>query len=83
MTYETTGTCATHIDFDLQDGKVHNVAFTKGCNGNLKAISMLLEGRPATEIIALFKGNLCKNKGTSCADQLARALEKALDEKTP
>ena len=56
----------SQISFELQDGKVHNVAFVGGCNGNLKGISKLVEGRDAKEIIALLKGNLCGNKPTSC-----------------
>ncbi len=77
-TYQTKGTCSRQISFELQDGKVHNVAFVGGCNGNLKGISKLVEGRDAKEIIALLKGNLCGNKPTSCPDQLALALEAAL-----
>jgi uncharacterized protein (TIGR03905 family) len=78
MNYKTSGTCSTSIGFDLRDGIIRNAAFTGGCDGNLKAISKLIEGRRADEIISLFKGHLCKGKPTSCADQLARALEKAL-----
>ena len=77
-TYQTKVTCSRQISFELQDGKVHNVAFVGGCNGNLKGISKLVEGRDAKEIIALLKGNLCGNKPTSCPDQLALALEAAL-----
>ena len=77
-TYQTKGTCSRQISFELQDGKVHNVAFVGACNGNLKGISKLVEGRDAKEIIALLKGNLCGNKPTSCPDQLALALEAAL-----
>ena len=77
-TYQTKGTCSRQISFELQGGKVHNVAFVGGCNGNLKGISKLVEGRDAKEIIALLKGNLCGNKPTSCPDQLALALEAAL-----
>lgn len=81
-TYQTKGTCSRQISFELQDGKVHNVAFVGGCNGNLKGISKLVEGRDAKEIIALLKGNLCGNKPTSCPDQLALALEAALAQET-
>ena len=78
--YKTRGTCATKIDFELEDGIVHNVVFTNGCNGNLKAIGKLVEGMKAKEVIALLKGNTCRTNTTSCADQLSIALEKALDE---
>ena len=81
-TYQTKGTCSRQISFELKDGKVHNVAFVGGCNGNLKGISKLVEGRDAKEIIALLKGNLCGNKPTSCPDQLALALEAALEQET-
>ncbi|MBR6916683.1 MAG: TIGR03905 family TSCPD domain-containing protein, partial [Clostridia bacterium] len=57
-----------------------NVSFTRGCNGNLKAISKLVEGMRAEDVIRILKGNTCGTKGTSCADQLATALEKALAE---
>ena len=85
MTYEykTRGTCSTKINFDLEDGIVKNVAFTNGCNGNLKAISKLVEGMEATRVIELLDGNTCGMKSTSCADQLSKALALALDaEKT-
>ena len=82
MTYEynTSGTCSTKIQFDLEDGIVKNVVFTKGCNGNLKAISKLVEGMRAEKVIEILKGNTCGYKNTSCADQLAQALSKALAE---
>lgn len=74
MTYNTTGTCAKEIDFDLTDGIVSNVSFKGGCPGNLQAISVLLEGMPATEVIEKLKGITCGNKPTSCTDQLSNAL---------
>lgn len=77
-TYQTKGTCSRQITFDLKDGKVYNVSFLGGCNGNLKGIGKLVEGKDAKEIAALLKGNTCGNKSTSCPDQLAIALEEAL-----
>ena len=77
-TYKTKGTCSSQIRFDVEDGIVKNVVFTGGCNGNLKAIAKLVEGREATEVIAILKGNTCGFKSTSCADQLACALSEAL-----
>jgi uncharacterized protein (TIGR03905 family) len=62
----------------LTDGVVRDVKYTGGCDGNLKAIAKLIDGRPASEIVALFKGHQCKKRGTSCADQLSRALEEAM-----
>ena len=80
MTYsfKTRGVCAISIKFDLNDGIVSNVSFLGGCDGNLKAISKLVEGMEATKVIQILKGNLCRSKGTSCADQLAIAIENAL-----
>lgn len=70
--------CCQNISFDLEDGKIHNLSFFGGCNGNLKAIGKLLEGREAKEAIEILKGNTCGRRATSCADQLTKALEKAL-----
>ncbi len=78
FTYKTKGTCSSQIRFDIEDGIVRNVVFTGGCNGNLKAIAKLVEGREASEVIATLKGNTCGFKSTSCADQLACALSEAL-----
>lgn len=79
-TYKTRGTCSRQIDFELDNGIVKNVSFFGGCNGNLKGIGALVEGRPAEEVITLLKGMKCGFKNTSCPDQLALALEKALDD---
>lgn len=73
--YKTTGTCAKMIHFDRTDDmRIHNISFDGGCNGNLKAISRLCDGMTADEIAIKLAGNLCGNKGTSCADQLAKAV---------
>ena len=77
-TYRTQGVCAQAINFDLEDGKVKNVEFYGGCNGNLKAIAKLVEGQDAQYVIDTLKGNTCGFKPTSCGDQLAVALEQAL-----
>lgn len=77
--FKTRGVCASYIEFNLDNGKVFGVSFYGGCNGNLRAISKLVEGKDAEEIISILKGNLCGFKGTSCADQLAIALKSALD----
>lgn len=78
--YKTRGTCAREISFELEDGIVKNVSFFGGCNGNLKGIAALIEGRKAEEIIPLIKGTKCGFKPTSCPDQLANALQEALNE---
>lgn len=80
--YKTRGTCSRQIDFEIDNGIVKNVSFFGGCNGNLKGIGALVEGRPAEEVIALLKGMRCGFKNTSCPDQLAQALEKALDDES-
>ena len=80
FSYNTQGVCSTNISFDLEDGKLHNLHFSGGCVGNLKAISKLVEGRLAQEIADILRGNDCRGKGTSCADQLAKAIDKALVE---
>ena len=78
--FKTRGVCASYINFELNDGTVSNVSFNGGCNGNLKAISRLVEGMDAEKLIQTLKGNKCGFKGTSCADQLAIAIENALNE---
>ena len=77
--YRTSGTCSKKINFALDDdGKVHEVRFLGGCNGNLKGIGSLIEGMPAQDIIERLEGTRCGNRVTSCPDQLARALKEAL-----
>lgn len=78
--YRTRGVCASEITFELEEGIIKNVNFRGGCNGNLKAISKLVEGKKAEEIADLLEGNTCGFKNTSCADQLSIALRKALAE---
>ncbi len=75
--YKTKNVCSSEINFDLVEGKLHNVVFTGGCNGNLKAIGKLVEGMDADQVIALLKGNTCGPNFTSCADQLTKAVEAA------
>ena len=73
-TYKTKGVCSTQIDFDIEDNKVKNVEYTRGCNGNLKALSSLVEGQEIDTVISKLKGITCNFKQTSCGDQLAQAL---------
>ena len=77
-TYKTRGTCSTFIDFDLEEGKLHNVRFTNGCNGNLMGIGLLVEGKDAKEVADLLAGNTCGYKNTPCPDQLSKAIKAAL-----
>ena len=79
-TYYTQGTCSSQIDFDIdEDGIVQDVQFYGGCHGNLQGISILVRGMKADEVINKFKGVRCGYKNTSCPDQLANALEQALN----
>ena len=72
------GVCPKKIEFEIDDGKLHNVKFHGGCPGNLVAIPKLIEGQDASHIAEVLRGNPCGVKGTSCADQLAIAIEGAL-----
>ena len=76
--YKTRGTCARSITFHIDDGKLHDVAFEGGCNGNLKAIGKLVEGADARQIADLLAGNTCGPRPTSCADQLSKAIDVVL-----
>lgn len=76
--YKTKGTCSQRILFDIEEGKVKNVQFLGGCNGNLKGIGALVEGMDAQEVISRVEGIKCGMKATSCPDQLAQALKEAL-----
>lgn len=73
-TYKTHGTCSREIQFEINDGIVTQVSFVSGCNGNLQGIGQLVEGMRVEEVISKLKGINCNGRGTSCPDQLARAL---------
>ena len=75
--YKTRGTCSREISFEVENGKVKNVQFFGGCNGNLKGIGALVEGMNVDEVIARVEGIRCGSKVTSCPDQLAQALKAA------
>ncbi|MBR5130427.1 MAG: TIGR03905 family TSCPD domain-containing protein [Alphaproteobacteria bacterium] len=81
FSYKTQGVCTKLINFDITDGKIYNVQFMGGCMGNLCAISKLIEGKDAKTVADILRGNDCGGKGTSCADQLARAIDLALEAK--
>ena len=78
--YKTQFTCAQDITFDLDGDKVTNIRFNGGCNGNLKAISKLVDGWRVYKIESMLAGNTCGRRPTSCADQLAKAVRKAYEE---
>ena len=75
------GVCSTQIDLDVTDGKIHNLSYTGGCNGNLKALGAMCEGASAEEVIRRLSGITCGYKATSCSDQLARLLKDARKKK--
>ena len=76
--YQTSGTCSREIVFEIIDGKVRNLYFIGGCNGNLQGIGKLVEGMPVEEVISRVEGISCGGRPTSCPDQLARALKEAM-----
>ena len=78
--YKTKGTCSQRIFFEIEEGKLKNVQFLGGCNGNLKGICALVEGMDVQEVIRRVEGIHCGMKLTSCPDQLATALKEALNQ---
>ena len=77
FSYTPRGVCSAKIDFEIEDGIVKNVQFTRGCSGNTQGIARLAEGMKADEVVSRLKGLNCNGRGTSCPDQLARAIEEA------
>lgn len=77
--YKTQGVCSREISFDYENGRIFNLAFVGGCNGNLKAIARLCEGKTLVEIEEILRGNTCGPRNTSCADQLAKAIKEVLE----
>ena len=79
-TYTPRGVCSRRMTVELSDdGVIENVRIDGGCNGNLQGISRLVQGMKAEEAIARMEGISCGGKGTSCPDQLAQALRKAME----
>lgn len=78
--FPTRGVCARSVSFDLKDGHVYNVQFEGGCNGNTKGVGALIDGMDAREAIRRLSGIRCGFKATSCPDQLAQALQQAINE---
>ena len=75
--YRTKGVCAQAIEYEVQDGVVHNVKFIGGCSGNTQGIASLVEGMKVDDVISRLEGISCGGKPTSCPDQLAKALTAA------
>lgn len=78
-TYKPKMVCSKEISFDIEGNVITNVKFVGGCNGNLKAVSKLVDGMTVEEIEAKLKGNTCGMRPTSCADQLCLAIREAYD----
>lgn len=79
-TYTTSGTCSRAINYEVADGIVTKCEFVGGCHGNTQGVAKLVTGRRIEEVISLLRGIQCRN-GTSCPDQLARALEQELEKR--
>lgn len=77
--YKTKGVCARQINFEIEDGIVKDIQFIGGCNGNTQGVSALAKGRTVKEVIELLEGINCGGRGTSCPDQLAKALREATE----
>ena len=77
MVYKTKGVCSRSIDIELDGDTIKSVKFNGGCNGNTKGIASLVQGMKIDDVIARLKGTDCGGRGTSCPDQLPRALEQA------
>ena len=75
MRYQTSGTCSSAIDIEVEDGIIKSVSFTGGCNGNLKGICSLVTGMKVEDVIERLQGIRCGMKPTSCPDQLAKCLQ--------
>ena len=78
-TFKPKGTCSTKINFEIEDGIIRKCSFDRGCSGNLEGLSRLILNRPAAEVADMLAGIQCQN-GTSCPDQLSRALRQYLAE---
>ncbi|EES91090.1 TIGR03905 family TSCPD domain-containing protein [Clostridium botulinum C] len=74
-TYNPKGVCSKEISFEIENNKLKNISFVGGCDGNLKGISSLVDGMDIDTVIKKLRGINCRGKGTSCPDQLAKALE--------
>lgn len=72
------GTCSRAVSFDIVEGKIRNVRFDGGCNGNTQGIMALIEGMDAEEAVRRLDGIQCGSRGTSCPDQLAQGIKEAL-----
>ncbi|MDE6318093.1 MAG: TIGR03905 family TSCPD domain-containing protein [Muribaculaceae bacterium] len=77
--YDTCGTCSRAIDIEINDGVITSVAFAGGCHGNTQGVAALVAGMKPEHVVGRIKGIKCGSKGTSCPDQLAKALEEIME----
>ena len=80
IVFKTKGTCSRQITVSIEEGIIKSVLFSSGCNGNLQGISNLVKDMPVEEVISRLKGIDCQGRGTSCPDQLAKALDKIMNQ---
>lgn len=75
ISFETDGVCAKEIKYQIKDGLLKDLSFTRGCSGNLKALAVLMEGMPVVDIKEKLRGIKCGSRSTSCVDQLVKSIE--------
>lgn len=73
--YKTSGVCSTEIHFEIENDTISNIEFVRGCPGNTMGVSALIKGMKVEDAVSKLKGIDCRGRGTSCPDQLAKALE--------
>ncbi|MCR5640505.1 MAG: TIGR03905 family TSCPD domain-containing protein [Lachnospiraceae bacterium] len=73
--YQTRGTCSRAIEFDVEGDTIASVKFVGGCDGNTQGVAALVKGMKVSDAIARLEGIDCRGRGTSCPDQLAKALK--------
>mgnify|MGYP002672230802 FL=1 len=76
--YDPVGVCSKHFTIEVEDGVIRRIDFVGGCHGNLQGIAALLRGMAVSEAVSRLEGICCRQKPTSCPDQLAQALKQAL-----
>lgn len=78
MIYKTKGVCSREISFEIDNNILHNVQFLGGCNGNTQGVARLVEGMNINDVVSRIEGINCNGRGTSCPDQLAKAIKEYL-----
>jgi uncharacterized protein (TIGR03905 family) len=77
ISFTPRGVCSKQINVEVENGIIKSVQFVGGCNGNTQGVAKLAQGRPVEEVIKLLEGTNCNGRGTSCPDQLSKALKLA------